>query len=93
MEMLGEIRAAAILTGARGEAPRDRKALAETICQLLHHDPRPAGRDSEIRCQPGSCLRRRQRPQSRRCPHHLKEEIIRFKRYRGDQLVAPTSLI
>ena len=32
MEMLGEIRSAAILTGARGEAPRDRKALAKTIC-------------------------------------------------------------
>ena len=31
-EMLGEIRAAPILAGARGEAPRDRKALAETIC-------------------------------------------------------------
>lgn len=30
-EMLGEIKAAPILTGVRGEAPRDRKALADTI--------------------------------------------------------------
>lgn len=30
-EMFEEIRAAAILKGARGEAPRDRKALAETV--------------------------------------------------------------
>jgi len=30
-EMLSEIRAAPILTGVRGEAPRDRKALADTI--------------------------------------------------------------
>jgi acetyltransferase len=32
-DMLGEIKAAAILAGARGEAPRDRKALANTICK------------------------------------------------------------
>jgi acetyltransferase len=31
LEMFGEIRAAAILAGARGEAPRDRKALATTV--------------------------------------------------------------
>jgi len=31
--MIGEIRGAPILAGARGEAPRDRKALAETICK------------------------------------------------------------
>ena len=31
VEMLGEIRGAPILAGVRGEAPRDRKALAETI--------------------------------------------------------------
>lgn len=32
-EMIGEIKGAAILAGARGEKPRDRKALAETIYQ------------------------------------------------------------
>lgn len=32
MRMLGEIRGAPILAGVRGEAPRDRKVLAETIC-------------------------------------------------------------
>jgi acyl-CoA synthetase (NDP forming) len=31
--MLGEIRSAPILGGVRGEAPRDRKALAELICR------------------------------------------------------------
>ena len=31
LEMLGEIRGAPILAGARGEAPRDRKALVKTI--------------------------------------------------------------
>jgi acetyltransferase len=31
VEMLGEIKGAPILKGVRGEAPRDRKALAETI--------------------------------------------------------------
>jgi len=31
MEMLSEIKSAAILAGARGEAPRDRKALAATV--------------------------------------------------------------
>jgi acetyltransferase len=31
LDMLGEIKAAAILQGARGEAPRDRKALAATV--------------------------------------------------------------
>lgn len=31
VEMFDEIRAAAILKGARGESPRDRKALAETV--------------------------------------------------------------
>ncbi len=31
--MLGEIRGAPILAGARGEAPRDRKALADVICK------------------------------------------------------------
>ena len=31
--MITDIRSAAILAGARGEAPRDRKALAETIVQ------------------------------------------------------------
>jgi acetyltransferase len=31
MEMFSEIKAAAILAGARGEAPRDRKALATTV--------------------------------------------------------------
>jgi len=30
-EMIGEIRSAAILSGVRGEKPRDRKALAKTI--------------------------------------------------------------
>ena len=30
--MLGEIRGAPILAGVRGELPRDREALAETIC-------------------------------------------------------------
>lgn len=32
MRMLGEIRGAPILAGVRGEAPRDREAMAETIC-------------------------------------------------------------
>ena len=32
MRMLGEIRGAPILGGVRGEAPRDRKMLADTIC-------------------------------------------------------------
>jgi acyl-CoA synthetase (NDP forming) len=31
--MLGEIRGAPILAGVRGEAPRDRKAMAATICK------------------------------------------------------------
>ncbi|NTU76137.1 MAG: acetate--CoA ligase family protein, partial [Anaerolineaceae bacterium] len=31
--MLGEIRGAPILAGVRGEAPRDRKAMAEVICK------------------------------------------------------------
>ncbi|HEX9012784.1 MAG TPA: acetate--CoA ligase family protein, partial [Anaerolineaceae bacterium] len=31
--MLGEIRGAPILAGARGEAPRDKKALSEVICR------------------------------------------------------------
>ncbi|MBN1825397.1 MAG: acetate--CoA ligase family protein [Candidatus Eisenbacteria bacterium] len=31
--MIGEIRGAPILAGARGEAPRDRAALADTICR------------------------------------------------------------
>jgi acetate---CoA ligase (ADP-forming) len=33
MRMLGEIRGAPILAGVRGEKPRDRKELAETICR------------------------------------------------------------
>lgn len=33
LRMLGEIRGAPILAGVRGEAPRDRKALADTICR------------------------------------------------------------
>lgn len=33
MRMLGEIRGAPILAGVRGEKPRDRKALADTICR------------------------------------------------------------
>ncbi|MCL4560390.1 MAG: acetate--CoA ligase family protein, partial [Chloroflexi bacterium] len=32
-KMLSEIRGAPILTGARGEAPRDRRALADLLCQ------------------------------------------------------------
>jgi acetyl coenzyme A synthetase (ADP forming)-like protein len=32
LRMLGEIRGAPILAGVRGEAPRDRQAMAETIC-------------------------------------------------------------
>jgi len=32
-QMLGEIRSAPILAGVRGEAPRDRKALAELVCR------------------------------------------------------------
>jgi acetyltransferase len=32
LRMLGEIRGAPILAGVRGELPRDREALAETIC-------------------------------------------------------------
>jgi acetyltransferase len=32
-QMLGEIRSAPILAGVRGEAPRDREALAELICR------------------------------------------------------------
>ncbi len=32
LRMLGEIRGAPILAGVRGEAPRDRAAMAETIC-------------------------------------------------------------
>ena len=32
LRMLGEIRGAPILAGVRGEAPRDRQALADTIC-------------------------------------------------------------
>lgn len=39
-EMIGEIKSAAILAGVRGEKPRDRKVLAETICNysMLVHD-------------------------------------------------------
>jgi acetyltransferase len=39
-EMLGEIKSAAILAGARGEKPRDRKVLAQTVCDysILVHD-------------------------------------------------------
>lgn len=33
VRMLGEIRGAPILAGVRGEAPRDRKALADVLCQ------------------------------------------------------------
>lgn len=33
LRMLGEIRGAPILTGVRGELPRDREALAEVICK------------------------------------------------------------
>lgn len=33
MRMLGEIRGAPILAGVRGEAPRDRQAMADTICR------------------------------------------------------------
>ncbi len=33
MQMLDEIRGAPILNGVRGEAPRDKKALSEVICQ------------------------------------------------------------
>ena len=33
MNMIGEIRSAPILAGVRGEAPRDRGALADTICR------------------------------------------------------------
>jgi len=33
MQMVNEIRNAAILAGARGEAPRDREALARLICR------------------------------------------------------------
>jgi acetyltransferase len=32
LRMLGEIRGAPILSGVRGEAPRDKEALADTIC-------------------------------------------------------------
>lgn len=33
LKMLGEIRGAPILAGARGEAPRDRKALSDVLCK------------------------------------------------------------
>jgi len=33
LQMLGEIRGAPILAGVRGEAPRDKQALSEVICQ------------------------------------------------------------
>lgn len=33
LRMLGEIRGAPVLAGARGEAPRDRKALADVLCK------------------------------------------------------------
>lgn len=33
LRMLGEIRGAPILAGVRGEAPRDRKAMADTVCK------------------------------------------------------------
>jgi acetyltransferase len=36
VKMLGEIRGAPILAGARGEAPRDRKALADTLCKYAN---------------------------------------------------------
>jgi acetyltransferase len=32
-QMIGEIRSVAILAGARGEAPRDRAALADLLCR------------------------------------------------------------
>lgn len=35
-KMLGEIRGAPILAGARGEAPRDRKALADILCKYAN---------------------------------------------------------
>mgnify|MGYP001278437696 FL=1 len=33
LRMLGEIRGAPILAGVRGEKPRDRQAMADTICR------------------------------------------------------------
>ncbi len=36
MQMINEIRSVAILAGARGEAPRDRQALAELLCQYAN---------------------------------------------------------
>ena len=43
LRMLGEIRGAPILAGVRGEKPRDKAEMADTICTLLDHDPRSAG--------------------------------------------------
>ena len=36
LRMLGEIRGAPILSGVRGESPRDREALAEVLCNYSH---------------------------------------------------------
>lgn len=36
VRMLGEIRGAPILAGVRGESPRDREVLADTICRYSH---------------------------------------------------------
>ena len=38
-EMIGEIRSAAILSGVRGEKPRDRKVLAQTIVGYSNYGP------------------------------------------------------
>ena len=54
--MIGEIKGAPILAGARGEAPRDRTALAETICQYSTMVLDLDDEISEIRCQPGPGL-------------------------------------
>ena len=45
LRMLSEIRGAPILSGVRGEAPRDKQAMADTIC---HYSTMILDLDSEI---------------------------------------------
>ncbi len=79
LRMLSEIRGAPILSGVRGEAPRDKAAMADTICHYSTMILDLASEISESDANPVSALRRRQGHQGRRRPHHLEEKITAWK--------------
>ena len=75
LRMLGEIRGAPILAGVRGEKPRDKAALAETICRYSTMILDLADEIAESDANPVLVYEEGKGAQSRRCPHHFEEEV------------------